>query len=179
MDLQTSQTSGTRVGRPKKADSEAQSEHNRGQLPLPSIQKAEAAAKVAEPLLIFVPGEPVPWARPVATKSGVVNRQKQKEHKRVFQLYLRKALGNQFPTYTLGTPVSVRIRFVYSFTARQKKAGLKATRPDLDNLCKQVLDCLQGESLVFEDDGAVSELTCQKAYGLEPGTYVEVRPMNG
>lgn len=178
MDLQIDQDIGKRSAKAPKGKPEAPSPHDRGQLAVPSLQKAEGSAKVADGFSFFVPGDPVPWARPVATKSGVVNRQKQKEHRRVFQLYLRKALGNHFPTYALGTPIAVKIRFVYPFTTRQKKPGLKSTRPDLDNLCKQVLDCLQGESLVFEDDGAVAELTCQKAYGLEPGTYVEVRALD-
>jgi Holliday junction resolvase RusA-like endonuclease len=65
----------------------------------------------------------------------------------------------------------VRINFFYPHTKDSKRVASrdklqfveKATRPDLDNLAKGVLDCLV-DAEVLKDDGQISRLTLSKYY---------------
>lgn len=65
----------------------------------------------------------------------------------------------------------VHIKFYYSHTIESKRAATrggytvieKATRPDLDNLAKGVLDCMV-DAGVLKDDGLICQLTLAKYY---------------
>jgi Holliday junction resolvase RusA-like endonuclease len=65
----------------------------------------------------------------------------------------------------------VRVNFYYSHTKDSKRVAdreklqfiEKATRPDLDNLAKGVLDCMVGAG-VLKDDGQIARLTLSKYY---------------
>ena len=65
-----------------------------------------------------------------------------------------------------GAPWSVAIEYVYSLkTAPKRMGGLpKATRPDLDNLTKLVLDALTESGVAFADDGQVAILQVRKRH---------------
>lgn len=49
------------------------------------------------------------------------------------------------------------------------------TRPDIDKLCRAVLDALTG--VAFNDDAQVAVLRATKGYALNPGVVVEVTPL--
>lgn len=63
-------------------------------------------------------------------------------------------------------PWSVAIEFVYALKSTPKRNfGLpKATRPDLDNLTKLVLDALTESGVAFADDGQVAILQVRKRH---------------
>lgn len=65
-----------------------------------------------------------------------------------------------------GVPWSVAIEFVYALKSTPKRNfGLpKATRPDLDNLTKLVLDALTESGVAFADDGQVAILQVRKRH---------------
>lgn len=70
-----------------------------------------------------------------------------------------------------GAPWSVAIEYVYSLkTAPKRMGGLpKATRPDLDNITKLVLDAMTEAGCFFEDDGQVVSLATLKRHAhVEP-----------
>lgn len=70
-----------------------------------------------------------------------------------------------------GGPWSVAIEYVYSLkTAPKRMGGLpKATRPDLDNITKLVLDAMVEAGCFFEDDGQVVSLATLKRHAhVEP-----------
>lgn len=172
------------MGQPtKKRTSRAKSEaDNQTDIRHRSVSSLSAAEKEEielpkGPIECWIPGDPVPWARPIPTNRGGLTPERQRSHKQTMQLYLRRAYGNR-PAIPMGIPVCVRIEFIYR--ARSKKeAGLsKATRPDIDNLAKQVLDAMQGKHapLIITDDGQVVCLTVAKKWGDEPGTRVTVWP---
>lgn len=50
-----------------------------------------------------------------------------------------------------------------------------AGRPDVDNLCKLVLDGLN--EIAFTDDCQIVDLTCRKWYSIEPRTQVRIVPI--
>ncbi len=48
------------------------------------------------------------------------------------------------------------------------------SRPDIDNYCKWVLDCLNSTGSVWKDDSQVVAMTAVKRYGEQPRTEIEV-----
>jgi len=77
-----------------------------------------------------------------------------------------------------GVPVRLELAFRYAW--REKDAKLtslvrrwKYTRPDCDNLAKQVTDVLQHLQF-FEDDQQIAALIVRKEWATEPGVFVSV-----
>jgi len=48
------------------------------------------------------------------------------------------------------------------------------SRPDIDNYCKWVLDCLNSTGGVWKDDSQVVSMTAEKVYGENPETVIEI-----
>lgn len=140
--------------------------------------KAKKAAEVMPPgetFECFIPGDPVPWARPIPTRNGGVTPEKQRRHCQILQLHLRKAWG-QKPAIPLGVPVAVEIAFVFA-SDKKPPGSYKGVKPDVDNLGKIVLDALQGShvSLVLSNDSQVALQIVSKVYGTVSGTLIRVR----
>ena len=84
---------------------------------------------------------------------------------------LLKAEMNKQGYQTIDGVCRVGINFYYPHTKDSKRAAdreklqfiEKATRPDLDNLAKGVLDCMV-DAGVLKDDGQISRLTLSKYY---------------
>jgi len=73
------------------------------------------------------------------------------------------------PAVPLTGPLTLAVRFTWphlvSTPTRRRAATVpKTTRPDLDNLAKQITDCLV-TLRYLEDDGQVAELTLGKYHG--------------
>lgn len=66
----------------------------------------------------------------------------------------------------LAGPWACTIELVYAFksTRRADRGRPKATRPDLDNLAKLILDALTASGLFWADDGQVAELAIRKRF---------------
>lgn len=78
---------------------------------------------------------------------------------------------------------SVRVKCLFTFARpkrhRRANGDLRddapwwhGTRPDVDKLCRAILDAITG--IVIGDDGQVCELVAGKVYGDEPGAHVMV-----
>lgn len=96
----------------------------------------------------------------------------------------RWQIKSQFREEALTTPISLEILFFMpipkSSTAikkRQMANGIIAhqKKPDLDNLQKFVLDCMN--TMVFKDDSQICEIRYKKIYSNKPGTVVRVIPL--
>jgi Holliday junction resolvase RusA-like endonuclease len=78
----------------------------------------------------------------------------------------------------LDTPVAVRINAYYNIPiswSKKKKAQALAGeiapgKPDLDNVCKSLLDPIQG--IIFGDDKSVVKLTIEKRFSYQPRVEV-------
>ena len=79
----------------------------------------------------------------------------------------------------------VSIKFFYPHTKDSKRESVKTgnafidkcTRPDLDNLCKSVLDCLV-DGGALKDDGLVHHLSLIKYHYDEPKVVVDIYANN-
>lgn len=61
---------------------------------------------------------------------------------------------------------------------RQMAHGVIAhmKKPDIDNLQKFVLDCLNG--ILFKDDSQITEIRAKKMYANKPGTLIRMIPLS-
>lgn len=112
-----------------------------------------------EPLTFTVKGTPVPWARARTSGRRFFTDAKTASAKRRIAL-AAKAAG----AVPLEGPVTVVLMFDYDADETRIEvmpmATGKATRPDVDNLCKLVMDALNG--VAWKDDGQVSTLWAHK-----------------
>ena len=77
------------------------------------------------------------------------------------------------PLCSRGIGVEVSITFVLAKPkSKAKRVTEVVVKPDVDKLCRAVLDSLTG--VAYEDDSQVVALTAQKQYGMPERTEVQV-----
>jgi len=127
-------------------------------------------------------GNPIPQQRPRFARKGnfVSCYDNQDKIKEGYKWQIR----SQFREDPLEMPVGLDLIFfmpipqsLSGVKKRQMANGLigHSKKPDLDNLQKFVLDCLN--ALVFQDDSQVCEIRAKKIYSNKPGTLVRVIPL--
>jgi Holliday junction resolvase RusA-like endonuclease len=129
---------------------------------------------------IFIPGEPIAQPRvKVSTKGGFARAYTERDHPiHAYKQAIRLAYVNAGGE-VLDGPVSIRIVCLFErpkghSKKRRQQAEPKATKPDLDNIGKAVLDALK--DIAYNDDGQVCWLYVQKYYVGpcdHPGTEIE------
>ena len=72
-----------------------------------------------------------------------------------------------------GTPLAVSLVWSYLSGGVRRDGEPKATKPDLDNMAKTVLDCMTRAGIIA-DDALVCDLSLAKVYGPVEGLHVEV-----
>jgi Holliday junction resolvase RusA-like endonuclease len=83
------------------------------------------------------------------------------------------------PREPIAGPVCLRIVWSYPWrkgeSRKQRSGGWKActTRPDVDNICKMVLDCMT-RLAYWNDDAQVCSLTIIKRWADEPGIQITI-----
>ena len=91
---------------------------------------------------------------------------------------------NQFGWETLKGAIKAEIEVFMqipkSDSKKMKEAKLSGkirpqVKPDVDNLCKTILDALNG--LAYDDDKQVVECTVKKYYGEEPSVCVKLKSL--
>lgn len=130
-------------------------------------------------LTIF--GTPVALQSFKYTKTGIKYQPKHiKESKHSMIVQLVNQLPKKYVPFT-GPVVISELAFVFPLLKSFSKKKLaqigkgikiyKKTRPDLDNLCKNLFDVMNG--IVWMDDSQIVELSnVTKLYGPVPGIYI-------
>jgi len=125
---------------------------------------------------IIIPGIPVPQARMKHSNiRGFVNtydpRAKEKKDIRLFLEKQRLDINFNFPRisflFHMPIPKSIRKRDVELYNSSMLKHDKK---PDVDNLVKLYLDCLDG--IIIQGDQKVSLGPCMKVYDASPKTII-------
>jgi Holliday junction resolvase RusA-like endonuclease len=128
-------------------------------------------------MTFHIPGRPIPKARPRVVNGHAYTPRETADYERAVQWCYKAHAPGATP---ISTPCAVEMvfRFPIPASARRKTMPdkIKAGDPypyrgDLDNLCKAVLDALNG--LAFTDDALVVEISARKEYG-EPGAEVTI-----
>jgi len=119
-------------------------------------------------------GDPVALARVRISRTQGVFRvfDSQKELKLISQITLRNQHGHR-PLYK--GPLHIDCDFYFHIPKTNKIARLgyyHVYKPDVDNLCKMILDISNG--ILFHDDSMVAEITCRKLYDAKPRTEFRI-----
>lgn len=122
-----------------------------------------------------IEGAPVPWKR--ARRSGERYFDSQTRDKNA---YAFMALNLRDASWPLSHPVYIECEFHFgtpkSWSKNKKAAALgtpHASKPDLDNLVKFILDALNG--IVWKDDAVIAEIHAKKVYSSSPKTSIIIR----
>ncbi len=131
-------------------------------------------------IILTVYGDPIPWKRPGLNKrTGAVYDQQHKEKEQC-----RWQISAQKPLKIFTTPIEVNIVFYIKIPESTSKAKTTQmlqgkihhmVKPDIDNFCKHVLDCMTG--IIYHDDAQIVRLSAMKLYTDSPRTVVQVRPV--
>lgn len=130
---------------------------------------------------IEIEGNPVPWARPgiARLKSSNVVYDKQKREKEM----ARWQVSSQFKEAPIKTPILLDITFRLPIPESassaikiemQNNVLMHDRKPDIDNLCKFILDAMNG--LVYADDRQINVLYARKTYSNHPSTLIRIKP---
>ena len=111
---------------------------------------------------VTIKGKPATMARPRVTRRGVYYTKTLRESMRATEQELQVAMQLQRPKFV---DSACRVTIVACFK-RPKKLGrgfrlLKSTQPDVDNIAKFYLDCLNRVGF-WTDDKLVADLRCTK-----------------
>jgi len=134
------------------------------------------------PLVLIVPGRPVPWARANVFKrtvvKGLVERnelrtpEQQREHLLVLKSRMLHARSRARWAGPYDGPLTVRVLASYPLTKKATAGQPFTQRPDADNLLKMVLDA--GNGMLWLDDSQVIECSAAKVYDHVPNTKIAV-----
>ena len=137
-------------------------------------------------------GEAVGKGRPRVTARGgkfahAYTPKRTKEFEDAIRFEFMASTSDPMPVYPKGTPLQAKILIgcaIPKSYSKKKQAQCREgilvpdKKPDLDNICKAVLDALQGNKgrnesgYAFDDDSQVVKLVAEKIYSDEP--FVEV-----
>jgi len=150
----------------------------RARLSLFSDQKANHFSMTQRGIDITLLGLPVPWAAHQGYGKRSFNpRFKEKAH-------AQWQIRNQFQGFPFEGPVSITASFhlpIPKSTSKKKRdliqKGLEypLKKPDIDNLCKFLCDCLK--TITFLDDAQIVELIAQKYFSDHPRTVIKITPL--
>lgn len=128
--------------------------------------------------------DPVAKNRPrfaVRGKHAVVY-DNQGQKKKLFQVLIRNAMIEQDVQKPFEGVLKLSATFYMKIPAsisKKKKTALEGTyhskKPDVDNLAKFLMDCLNG--LLIQDDNCIAMLETQKIYSTEPRIEIELIPL--
>lgn len=127
------------------------------------------------PACAWAPCVPRPWKRPRwDSKRGRTFTSAAAERA---GRELAGLLRHSTPTAPFGGPLRLTVTFCMPIPKRrhegQRDGAPHASRPDIDNLAKLVLDVLS-RLRWWHDDAQVSELRAGKFYGERPGVHVRI-----
>lgn len=98
--------------------------------------------------------------------------------------FLAALISMHTPDVPFAEPVSLKVRWTFPYRKSERKRVVNAgadiphtSRPDLDNLEKNLLDVLTRLNF-WTDDSLVAEKSTSKWWGPKPGIDIEIRPMD-
>ena len=130
---------------------------------------------------IIIPGKPIAKKRARFSRRGkyVVTYNDQRKEEEGWILLAKSQITDFFKDIVWVTLIFYMPRPKSHYGTGEKSARLKANapiyhtkKPDVDNLVKFCLDCLNG--LAWQDDSQISEMRVRKIYSEEPRTEITI-----
>ena len=135
---------------------------------------------MTESVRIFIPGVPVPKARPRFGRGRVFTPKKTRAYEDTIRLEATLAMKGRKPltgpvkfTLTAWLPIP---RSWSRVKRHEADAGFirHTSKPDLTNICKAAEDGCNG--VVFKDDSQIMFAEIRKSYGIHTGLTIIVEP---
>lgn len=134
--------------------------------------------------VLVIPGVPVAKGRPRFSRAGAYIRTYTPEKTVRFEDSIR-LYAQVAGVRPIDAPIRLEVRAVWPMSGSPRKrvprpGAWKTTSPDLDNVCKAVMDALNG--VAYPDDGRVVELIATKEHapqGGAPRTEITITPLDG
>lgn len=134
-------------------------------------------------ITFILKGKPIPQHRPRACRRGKhIHMYSDQE---VIMEQYKNQIRSDFQQKPFSVPVEVSATFFFPIpkgTSKVRTTEMQANilkpmkRPDLDNLLKFILDCMNG--IVYEDDSQVVSFgKVQKRYGDEGISVIHIEPL--
>ncbi len=127
---------------------------------------------------LTLPGEPIAKQRPRFSRKGTYDPQFSQKHAARFQILSQINRDGILPFPPI---VSCEVEFRFFFNTPDDRKNLVAwgisphiTKPDIDNIFKFYLDCLNG--IIFNDDQQVTKCSSEKLYSDKPRTEILIMP---
>ena len=130
---------------------------------------------------IIVDCPPVPKGRPRFTRSGIAyTPSNTRQYEDIVRLYARTAKIHAL-TGDIRAVICFYMPIPKSWSKRKKQLAINgdikpSVKPDIDNLCKAVLDALNG-GIAYHDDKQIVELHLSKMYSDHPRTEIELEEL--
>lgn len=140
---------------------------------------------MSEPLVIAIPGPPVPKARPKFFRKGSYVGSYTPRPTLDYEARVRYCVTSAMSRErrelfvdAISVTLECTMPIPASWSQRKKDHAalgsiMPATKPDLDNIAKSILDAANGHA--WRDDAQIVELIIRKRYGT-PGVVMTVRP---
>ena len=127
--------------------------------------------------MITIPGQPVGKGRPRFSRWGVYTPDKTAQYEHTVADIWAHAYQGKMLTGTLSVMIVAYYRIPASWPKAKHTDALMgkirpAVKPDIDNICKIVLDALNGRA--YDDDKSIITLTATKAYSDDPRVVVSL-----
>ena len=142
------------------------------------MKKKDLIALMNKSIRFVIPGNPIALARPRFAHKHVFDSQRLE--KLTAGLHIRHQFGSETPYENV--PLSMDIKFILPIPSCSKVRHDKyidsfhTHRPDIDNLCKFVLDICN--NLIYKDDCIIARLSSSKVYGDNPRTEFTIKELN-
>lgn len=132
---------------------------------------------MTQPVVITIPGDPVPFARAGAQGKRRFTPRKQADFMAVVRMFAAQQMAGREP---MDGPLRMILEAEYvppaSWSVKKRAAARwKATKPDADNLYKLAADSLNG--VVFVDDAQISDIRITKTYASASRLVITVEPL--
>lgn len=126
-----------------------------------------------------IPLQPKPKQRPQHGKGYTFTPKETREYEAIVGFYARRAIKQPL-TGAIGVKIDFYMPIPKSWPEAKKQVAERgeirpASRPDIDNLVKAILDGMNG-GIAYNDDSQIVELVCNEWYG-EPRTEVEIKEL--
>ena len=130
-------------------------------------------------LTVFIPIETVPKSYQRMRKGiGLTDKC------RAYQTDATRFLKKFAPKSPLDGNLKITLTFYIRRLESHKNLKFPTIKPDLDNLCKSALDCIQNADIIA-NDSRVTELSLRKVFAggecsngvIQPGCLVEIQPV--
>lgn len=120
-------------------------------------------------LELTIPGRPVPWARPRVSKhGGMFTAKKQAEHRKNVAWLIKEA-ARRNGGLELNGPLLLQVQFIYGKypmtlikLSELKEVNYHTSRPDLDNLQKEIFEAIEDSEILGGEDSQISMVIAAK-----------------